>query len=269
VRCQIPAKGDHGNITAVSCSSAATGISVRSARACPSGRTIPNATEPRTTPSRSRCSCGRVQTTAASARDCRTAWTASSPGLDVTKTLRPGMARPTVRRGPSRTRSAIVQIRRVTCSRLETPADGTSSSARSTSARITRARSARRRPEGVSSAPRDVRSKSVTRKSRSSARICCESDGAEMCNRRAAAANRRSSATVRKYLSCRRSTGHATARNRDRAVVPLGPDSQVCGSSSGFRRWTAAYFGISKRTESSPRPVEQPVRSWLEAARCR
>ena len=59
---------------------------------------------------------------------------------------------------------------------------------------------------GVSSAPRGVRSKSVTRRSRSNARICWESDGVATCNRRAAEENRRSSATVRKYLSWRRST---------------------------------------------------------------
>src|SRR5215218_11354632 len=47
--------------------------------------------------------------------------------------------------------------------------------------------------------------------SRSSARICWESDGAAMCNRRAAEANRCSSATVRKDRSWRRSTRHGTA----------------------------------------------------------
>src|SRR3712207_6815899 len=121
------------------------------------------------------------------------------------------MARPTVRSGPSRTRSAIVQTRRVTCSRPVGLAERTSSRARSTSARITRARSARTRPAGVSSAPRGVRSKSVTPRSRSNARICWESDGAATCNRRAAEEKRRSSATVRKYLSWRRSTGQVTA----------------------------------------------------------
>ena len=171
---------------------------------------------PSTTPSTSRCSCGRFQTTAASALDCRMASTASSPGLEVATTSTPAMARLTSRRGPSRTRSAMVQTRRATCSRRSGPADRTSRRARSTSARITRACSTRMRPAGVNSAPRGVRSKSMTCKSRSSARICWESDGAAMCNRRAAAKKRRSSATAKKYLSWRSSTKHATAGSKDR-----------------------------------------------------
>src|SRR4029450_2104997 len=100
---------------------------------------------------------------------------------------------------------------------------------------------ARTRPAGVSSAPGDVRSNSVTRRSRSSARICCESDGAAMCNRRAAAAKRASSATVRKYLSWRRSTEQATAGQApdDRRVRPA---------------LTGLWFYVTAHAVECPRP---------------
>ena len=179
------------------------------------------------------------------------------------------MARPTVRSGPSRTRSAIVQTRRVTCSRLEAPADRTSSRARSTSARITRARSARTRPAGVSSAPRGR---------------AIEERDAQVPLQRTDLLRERRSGDVQPARGSGEAPllGHGEEvpelaqvhrtryrRDRDRAVERVRrrthrPVVLRQGARGGPPRPRYEYLiGVV------PRPVEQPVRSWLGAARYR
>ena len=171
----MPEKGDHGNITTGSWPSAVTGTLSRSAAGGPAAgrhRTAPH-------PERRRRGPGAAavwrQTIAASARACRTASTASSPGLEVTNTSIAVDGRgDSSRNGPPRTRSAMVQTRRVDLLPAAGRADRTSR--RPVPPRRGSRGPARREhgPAAVGSAPRGVRSKRSTPSSRSSARICWE-----------------------------------------------------------------------------------------------
>ena len=235
----------------------------------PAGRTTPKSTEPRTTPSRSRCSCGRLQTTAASARPCRTASTASSPGLELTDDLdardaqrrraaagRRGPGRPWCRPGGSAAPGAPA------------PRTRTSSRARSTSARITRARSTRTARQRVSSAP--LRSAVEERDAQVPLQrtdLLGERRSGDVQPARGAE-KRRSSATARKYLSWRSSTSARYRRTGDRRGRRVRQDSGrvVFGhGDTGCDRHGRAVLYCESR--GPPRPVEQPVRRGRACAR--
>ena len=134
--------------------------------------------------------------------------------------------------------------------------------AASTPARIARASRRNAAPAGVSATRRRVRASSMTPSSASSAAICVDSGGWEMCSRAAARRKCSSSATATKYLSWRSST---VARWRCRPGHLIRKSNQ----SILIRYWTGSTERHTVRRNVVPAHLPQLRRARGDRLRLR